>query len=257
MDLGIAGRTAVVLASTDGLGAAVARALAAEGVKVVVTGRDPEKVRRVADSLPGGAGVVCDLSRPGAADEIFDTADILSDGPDIVVLNGPGPVPGRATDLDETALHSAVDILLAANIGVVNRALPGMRRRRWGRVVAIGSSGVEAPLPGLATSNLGRAALAAYLKTLAAEVAVDGVTVNMVLPGRIATGRVESLDQLAAANSGRTVEQVRAASRSRIPVGRYGRPDELGAVAAFLCGEPASYVTGGLIRCDGGLLGNL
>ena len=132
-----------------------------------------------------------------------------------------------------------------------------MRRQGWGRILAIGSSGVVAPLPNLALSNLGRAALAGYLKTLAAEVAVDGVTVNMLLPGRIATDRTAALDQAAASRTGRSVSQVREQSQQLIPAGRYGDPAEFGAAAAFLCSAPASYITGTAMRCDGGLVNTL
>lgn len=140
---------------------------------------------------------------------------------------------------------------------MIGAVLPGMRERGWGRILAIGSSGVAAPLPNLAMSNLGRAALAAYLKTLAAEVAADGVTVNMLLPGRVATDRTEALDRAAAERTGRQVEEIRAESLGLIPAGRYGDPAEFGAVAAFLCSAAASYVTGTALRCDGGLVRSL
>jgi 3-oxoacyl-[acyl-carrier protein] reductase len=129
-----------------------------------------------------------------------------------------------------------------------------MRSRGFGRILAIGSSGVQQPIDGLVGSNLGRAALAGYLKTLANEVAADGVTVNMVLPGRIATPRVEALDTARAAASGSTVDEVRAASEQSIPMRRYGAPEEFAAVITFLAGTGASYVTGEQIRVDGGLV---
>lgn len=132
-----------------------------------------------------------------------------------------------------------------------------MRERRWGRILAVGSSGVAAPLPNLAVSNTGRAALAGYLKTLAAEVALDAVTVNMLLPGRIATDRVAELDQAAAKRRGTTVEEIQLESRKTIPARRYGEPGEFGAAAAFLCSAPASYITGVALRCDGGLIRSL
>ncbi len=132
-----------------------------------------------------------------------------------------------------------------------------MRERRWGRVLAIGSSGVAAPLPNLAMSNTGRAALAGYLKTLAAEVALDCVTVNLLLPGRIATDRVAELDAAAAKRRGVTVTDIEIESRKTIPARRYGDPDEFGAAAAFLCSAPASYITGVALRCDGGLIRSL
>jgi 3-oxoacyl-[acyl-carrier protein] reductase len=132
-----------------------------------------------------------------------------------------------------------------------------MRERGWGRVLAVGSSGVASPLPNLALSNLGRSALAGYLKTLAAEVAADGVTVNLLLPGRIATERVAFLDESAATKAGTSAAEVAEKSRATIPAGRYGEPAEFGAAAAFLCGAPASYVTGTALRVDGGLVRSL
>jgi 3-oxoacyl-[acyl-carrier protein] reductase len=251
MDLGIKNRTAVVCASTGGLGRAVAEALAAEGAHVVVSGRRGDLARDIAETLPGATGVEADLTDPEAA-------RTLVDGPvDILVLNGPGPKPGDAAAVGEADFATAFDSLFITQQRLVAAALPGMRERGWGRILAIGSSGVAAPLAGLALSNAGRAALAAYLKTLAGEVAAEGVTVNLLLPGRIATDRVASLDQAKAARQGRTVGEVAAESRATIPAGRYGTPAEFGAAAAFLCGASASYITGTAVRCDGGLVQSL
>ncbi|MER7072096.1 SDR family oxidoreductase [Terrabacter sp. NPDC000476] len=257
MDLGLTGRVALVLASTGGLGAAIATALAEEGAHVVVCGRDRGRAEALAATLPSATGVEVDVTAPDAAAGLLAaTRDAYGD-PDVLVLNGPGPAPSRAADLDADGARAATDTLLVPHVDLVRQALPAMRSRGWGRVLAVGSSGVEAPLPNLTASNVGRAALAAYLKTLAAEVAADGVTVNMLLPGRIATDRVAALDEAAAARQGRSLDDVQAASRAAIPVGRYGEPAEFGAVGAFLCSARASYVTGGLVRCDGGLLANL
>ncbi|WP_241032374.1 SDR family oxidoreductase [Rhodococcus pseudokoreensis] len=173
------------------------------------------------------------------------------------LLNGPGPRPGAAATLGADDLAAAFDILLRPHHALVSTVLPGMRERRWGRVLAIGSSGVAAPLPNLAMSNTGRAALAGYLKTLAAEVALDCVTVNLLLPGRIATDRVAELDAAAAKRRGVTVTDIEIESRKTIPARRYGDPDEFGAAAAFLCSAPASYITGVALRCDGGLIRSL
>lgn len=129
-----------------------------------------------------------------------------------------------------------------------------MLERRWGRILSISSTGVHSPIPNLALSNLGRAALLGYLKTLATEVAEYGVTVNSLLPGRIATPRAHAVDEANAKSTGRTVADVEGESRRSIPAGRYGDPDEFGAVAAFLCAAPAGYVTGSTVRCDGGLV---
>ncbi len=173
----------------------------------------------------------------------------------MLVLNGGGPAPGTAADLDADAVDQAVARLLRPHVQLVSAFLPGMRERGWGRIVAIGSSGVQQPIPRLAASNVGRAALAGYLKTLAAEVAADGVTVNMVLPGHIDTDRVSQLNAAAAERTGTSADEVRRSSEAAIPVGRYGRPEEFAAAVTFLASTQAAYVTGEQLRCDGGLVG--
>jgi 3-oxoacyl-[acyl-carrier protein] reductase len=257
MDLGLRGRTAVVTASTGGLGEAVARALGAEGASVVVSGRRGERAREIAGQLPWAIGVEADLTAADGPAALVAAAEAEFGQVDVVVLNGPGPRPGRAADLTDADLDGAFATLVRPHQRLVSLVLPGMRERGWGRVLAIGSSGVVAPLPDLAASNLGRAALAGWLKTLAGEVAADGVTVNLLLPGRIATNRVAELDGAAAGRTGQSVEEVRTVSQARIPAGRYGRPEEFGAVGAFLCSDAAGYVTGVAMRCDGGLVQNL
>jgi len=257
MDLGLDGRTAVVAASTGGLGEAVARALAAEGAQVVVSGRRGEEAQRIAAELPRAVGVEVDLTAADGPARLVAAAEQAFGPVDVAVLNGPGPRPGKAADLTEEDLAAAIAALVAPHRRLVAAVLPGMRERGWGRVLAVGSSGVAAPLPNLAASNLGRAALAGWLKTLAGEVAADGVTVNLLLPGRIATTRVAELDAAAAGRTGQSVEAVQAASRATIPTGRYGDPAEFGAVAAFLCSAAAGYVTGTALRCDGGLVRSL
>ncbi|GAA1432978.1 SDR family oxidoreductase [Streptomyces thermospinosisporus] len=257
MDLGIRGRVAVVAASTGGLGRAVAEALAAEGALVVVAGRRGHLAQQIAAGLPDAVGVQVDLTVPDGPQALVEAAREAYGDPDILVLNGPGPRPGTAAGLDTGDLAAAVDSLLLAQQRLVALTLPSMRRRGWGRILAVGSSGIAEPLPGLVLSNAGRAALAAYLKTLAAEVAADGVTVNLLLPGRIATDRVAALDAARAEREQRPVAEVEAASQAAIPAGRYGTPAEFGAAAAFLCSAPASYITGTALRCDGGLVRGL
>jgi len=257
VDLQIQGKTALVAASTGGLGLAVATALAREGANVVITGRRPDRARQVAEELPSAIGIVADLgTEEGIEAAVAGAAQAF--GPiDILVLNGPGPKPGAAAALTGDDLAAAFDLLVKPQHALISRALPGMRFRRWGRILALGSSGVVAPLPNLAVSNIGRAALAGYLKTLAAEVAVDAVTVNLLLPGRIGTDRVSELDHAAAKRRGTTIEAIQQESRSSIPARRYGDPAEFGAAAAFLCSGPASYITGVALRCDGGLVRSL
>lgn len=257
MDLQIQGKTALIAASTGGLGLAVARALANEGARVVITGRRGAVAQQVAAELPDAVGLAADLSTDEGLESAVNAA-VDAFGPvDILVLNGPGPKPGAAAALTSQDMASAFDLLVRPQHALISKVLPGMRERRWGRILAIGSSGVAAPLPNLALSNTGRAALAGYLKTLAAEVALDAVTVNMLLPGRIATDRVAELDQAAAKRRGSTVEAIQQESRSGIPSRRYGEPAEFGAAAAFLCSGPASYITGVALRCDGGLVRTL
>lgn len=265
MDLGIAGKTALVAASTGGLGLAVARALAAEGARVAIVGRRRERAKEIVAGLQEAYGstgfdavaIEADLTTPeGIASAVEQTSADL--GPiDVLVLNGPGPKPGAASTLSSADLAAAFELLVKPHHALISEILPGMRERRWGRILAVGSSGVAAPLPNLAASNTGRAALAGYLKTLAAEVALDGVTVNMLLPGRIATDRVAELDQAAAKRRGTTLEEIQRESRKTIPARRYGDPAEFGAAAAFLCSAPASYITGVALRCDGGLIRSL
>ena len=254
MDLGLTGKIALVLGSTGGLGRASAAALAAEGAHVVIAGRRAELVGEVAESLPSATGVVVDLADPDAPALLVNRAREQFGEVDIVVLNGGGPPPGAADSFTAEAAQAAFDLLLKQHISLVGAVLPGMRERGWGRVLAIGSSGVRQPIPTLTASNVGRAALAAYLKTLAGAVASDGVTVNMVLPGRIDTDRVAQLDQAAAERTGVTPEASRTASEATIPTGRYGRPEEFGSVVAFLASQQAAYLTGEQVRVDGGLV---
>ena len=255
MDLGLTGRTALVAGSTSGLGLATARALAAEGARVAICGRRGDTARELAAELPGAAGFEVDLTEPGSAQQL--AAAVAGElGPvEVLVLNSGGPPPGQAQSVSTDAVRAALDTLLLRQVELVAAVLPGMRADRWGRIVAVGSSGVQQPLAGLALSNIARSGLAGYLKTLAGEVAADGVTVNMVLPGRIATDRVASLDRGRAEREGADPADVQGRSPAAIPLGRYGRPEEFGAVAAFLCSDLASYVTGEQVRCDGGLVG--
>lgn len=254
MDLGINGRTAVVLGATSGLGSAITEGLAAEGANLVVVGRDAERVERRVASLPSAVGVVADLTEVDAPSRIAAAARAAFGLVDILVLNGGGPKPGTASGVAADDVDVAVGLLVRPHVALVRELLDEMTSRGWGRIIAVGSAGVQQPIPNLALSNIGRAALAGYLKTLASEVAGSGVTVNMVLPGRIDTDRVAQLDQAAADRAGTSAALAREASEKTIPLGRYGRPEEFAAVAVFLAGQPAAYVTGEQVRCDGGLL---
>ncbi|MFK8905685.1 SDR family oxidoreductase [Streptomyces sp. YS-3] len=257
MDLGLRGRTALVCSSTQGIGGAIASALAAEGAKTVVTGRRGARAQEIAARLPQAIGVETDLLAPHGPEELFRATVDAFGPPDVLVLNGPGPRPGQAADVTVEDVGAAIEATVLPHIRLISLALPAMRARGWGRILAVGSSGVAAPLANLALSNLGRAGLAGYLKTLAAEVAADGVTVNLLLPGRIRTDRTAAVDAANAERTHRTVADVERESVAAIPAGRYGHPAEFAAAAAFLCSAPASYVTGVALRCDGGLVRTL
>lgn len=257
MDLELAGRKAMVVGSTSGLGLAIATALSAEGAAVALSGRREDVTGKLAADLDGAVGVPLDLADPASVVAGVKAAQAALGELDILVLNSGGPPPGPAAALTLEGLESSLRMLVMSQVQLVSLLLPGMRERGWGRVVAVGSSGVQQPIANLASSNVARGALASYLKTLAGEVGRDGVTVNMVLPGRIDTGRVASLDQAAAQRRGEDVATVRRASEAAIPLGRYGTPKEFGDVAAFLCSPRASYVTGAQIRVDGGAIASL
>jgi 3-oxoacyl-[acyl-carrier protein] reductase len=254
MDTGLQGRTAIVPGSSSGLGLAVARALAGEGANVVLVGRRGELVQKEAAKLPSAVGVEADLADPDVPARLVAEAEQRFGPVDVLVLNGGGPPPGLAADFTPEQFATAVDLLVQPHLRLVAGVLPGMRERGFGRIVAVGSSGVQQPIDGLVASNAARAALAGYLKTLAGEVAADGVTVNMVLPGRIDTDRVAVLDRAVAERSGTTPDQQRARAEATIPAGRYGTPDEFAAVVTFLASAAASYVTGEQVRCDGGMI---
>ncbi|QYX56211.1 SDR family oxidoreductase [Roseovarius sp. SCSIO 43702] len=252
MDLGLTGKRALVLGASRGLGAAIARVLAEEGAEVVAAARSEDKIRDWADGTDGKVTALgLDLSDAGAIDAALD--DLLAEGGiDIVVNNAGGPPPGKTTDASREDWMGHFETMVANLIHVTNRVLPGMRESGWGRVVTITSSGVEQPIPNLALSNGLRSALVGWSKSLSNEVAADGITVNVVMPGRIHTQRVDELDAAASKRTGKPVEEVAAASAAAIPAGRYGRPEEFADVVAFLCSERASYVTGSKIRIDGG-----
>ncbi|WP_242895192.1 SDR family oxidoreductase [Actinomadura litoris] len=257
MDLGIRGRTALVCASTSGLGEATARALAAEGARVVITGRRGDLAKSIAAELPEAIGVQADLTAPDAPERLAGAAADAFGPVDILVTNSPGPPPGGSSDIGADDIVASMESLVLPHQRLVSLVLPGMRQRGWGRIVAIASVGVVAPIPSLALSNIGRAALGGYLKTLATEVAGDGVTVNLLLAGRIATARTVQMNTFRAEREGVSVDDFAARAQAAIPARRFGRPEEFGAVAAFLCGEPASYVTGTATRCDGGAVPTL
>ncbi len=257
MDLQLQDKRALVLASSGGLGLGIATALCAEGASVLLAARSGDKLAEAAARLtekgPGSAAyVTSDLADPGAAEALYAQAQEQLGGVDILVNNTGGPPPGNVEAQNEDTWRGQFDTMVVRLITLTNLCIPGMRERGWGRILTVASSGVVQPIPNLSISNTIRSALVGWNKSLSNEVAADGITVNILAPGRIATARTVALDAAAAERQGKTVEEVETASRATIPARRYGTVEEFGAVAAFLVSGPASYVTGSIVRCDGG-----
>lgn len=254
MDLGINGKRALVLGGSKGLGRGIAEALAAEGAVVALTGRDQAKAAQSAAQIGDSArGFALDLANPEAIDPFLDRLAADFGKIDILVLNGGGPPPSLAAEIDPAFWRAQFDTMVLAGMRITNRLLPSMRQNGWGRIMAVASTSIREPIPGLTASNALRSAVAGWLKTLAGEVAAEGVTVNMLLPGRLATDRTLSFDRMDAESEGLSLETVAARSQSDIPVGRYGTPAEFGAAAAFLASRQAGYITGVALPIDGGL----
>lgn len=257
MKLGLENKTALVLGASRGLGAAIAAGLAQEGTTVFAAARSIDKIEAWANGLPQGAGNVTptqlDLGDLASIDDLCDRL-LAKGGVDILVNNTGGPPPATALDASRTDWIAQFETMAANIFHLTGRLLPKMQTKKWGRIITLTSSGVEQPIPRLALSNGIRSAIVGWSKTLAYEVAADGVTVNVLLPGRIHTQRVDELDASAAKRSARSVADVAAASAASIPAGRYGRPEEFADVAVFLASERASYVTGSKVRVDGGAI---
>ena len=242
MDLGIAGRRAAVAAASRGLGLAVARALAEEGVEVAICGRDEEALARSAESI-GATAVAGDVSTAQGAGVFVRQARAALGGLDILVANAGGPPPGRFADVSDPQEYArAFELNCLSTIAMCAEAVPTMQAQQWGRVLAITSIAVRQPIPHRILSNTARAGVTGFLKTLAGEVAPDGVTVNSLQPGLHDTERLRELG---------------VTDTSTIPVGHLGDPDRFGRVAAFLCSNAADFLTGAAIPVDGGWSGGL
>ena len=261
MDLGISGRTALVLGASSGLGRAMALALAAEGVRVAVAARNQAGLNETAALIRAAGGeamtVVWDVADRSIIDANVAKVERMLGPIDILVNNTGGPPPTTAAGQDPTLWLDKFNAMILSVIAITDAVLPGMRARKWGRVITSTSAGVIAPIPNLGLSNTLRAALHGWSKTLAREVAADGVTCNVIVPGRIATDRITFLDGERAKREGKSIGEVEAANAATIPIGRLGDPTEYGAVAAFLASAPAAYVTGAVVRVDGGMIASV
>lgn len=259
MDLGLQGKRALVLAAGGGLGSAVATALVGEGAHVLLTDWYKSSLEQVEADLRALASSrvearLCDLSATDDVEALAEAAIFTFGGIDILVNITGGPPSGPLSAVDPDTWRSQFSGMVLSIMHLTNALTPGMRERKWGRILTCTSSGVLQPIPSLGISNTLRAALVTWSKTLANEVAADNVTVNVLVPGRIHTKRVDELDRAAAERQGKPIEDIVSQSLATIPMGRYGRPDEFASVAAFIVSERASYLTGSVVRVDGGMI---
>jgi len=251
MDLGIRGRVALVTGASAGIGEAIALALAAEGVSLAVAARRRDRLEDVARRAKDAGATQArafevDLSQASTISKLLAAVSDACGSVDILVLNGGGPRPGTYTKMNLEDWDLGYRNVLRCMIELANGVLPEMAARGWGRIVALTSSSVKQPIPNLVLSNAFRTALVAALKTLSIEVASQGVTVNSIATGRVLTDRLRQLypDE----------DAMQAAARADVPIGRVATPEEFAPLVAFLCGEPARYITGQTIAVDGGLI---
>lgn len=260
MELGLKGKRAFVAGSSKGIGYASAEVLAKEGVDIFLAARNGELLKQRADFLASRYGVkasfqACDLRKEEEIDAAASEAVKTFGGIDILIANCGGPKAGGALDvMDEESLESGFRQTFLSTVRLVRAFLPSMRKKKWGRIVAITSVSVFEPIENLALSNTFRAGLTGFLKTLSNEVAKEGITVNSICPGYTKTERHQELSSALAAKRGVTPDKIREEWEVSIPMRRMAQPEEIAAVTAFLCSEQASYITGVSLPIDGGRL---
>jgi len=257
MDLGIKGKVAVVAAASQGLGKASAEALAKEGARVAILSRRQDELNKVAKEIGAELAVACNLAVGAEIEAAIANVNAALGPVSILVNNCGGPPAGTFDSISEQQWAESFEQVFLSALRLTRAVLPMMRAARWGRIVNIVSSSVEQPIPGLIVSNALRPALAGWAKTLSAEVAADNILVTCAAPGRILTARTDSLDRAMSEKLGRPIDQIRAERVVAVPLKRYGTPEEFGAAVAFLASERASYLTGSLLRVDGGAIAAL
>jgi 3-oxoacyl-[acyl-carrier protein] reductase len=262
MDLGLTGRVALVTGSSSGLGLAIARELAQEGAAVAMVARRRDELERQAADIsaaaPGRAvAIVADLRDRDAAARVVAEAERALGPVDILLANAGGPPSTVFATTREEQYAAALELNLMASVRLAQACVPGMRERKWGRVIFLTSMAAKQPMAGLLLSNMARSGLLGFAKTLATEVARDNVLVNTVLPGHFDTARTVELARARAGRENRTVEEVLGERLSDIPIGRAGEPQELAAVVAFLASSRNTFLTGAAIQVDGGQIGGL
>ncbi len=259
MDLGIAGRVALVCGSSAGLGRAIADALAAEGCRVAVNGRDEERLNHAVALLAQRhdtdiAGFRADVSHPAQATDLVDQVNQRFGSVDILVCNAAGPAAAPFEHTPADGWQAALDLNLLSTVHLCRAAVPPMRARRWGRIICLTSVAARQPIAGLILSTTARAGVLGFSKCLSDEVATDGITVNAVCPGYMHTDRVTDLVQQRATQTKHSSNQILASYVADIPAGRMGGPEELAAAVAFLASEKAGYITGVALQVDGGYI---